>query len=178
MGSKLFSMRPQDVVILLKKVSPAGWSLNGKQLSEALDISQSEISDSLERSRLSGLVDSSKNRVNTLALKDFLVSGLRYCFPAVPAGVVRGMPTAVSASPIKERIVNDGESFVWPFSKGSLRGQAIQPLYPSVPQAAEKDADFYILMAVADTLRYGRVRERDIAVEVLDKYFLSYVKQQ
>ena len=170
-------MRPQDVVVLLKKVSPAGWDMNGKQLSEALGISQAEISDSLERSKLSGLINASKNRVNTLALKDFLIYGLRYSFPIVPAGVVRGMPAAISASPIKERIVNNGDSFVWPCSNGSSRGQAIQPLYPSVPLASEKDSDFYKLMVIADTLRFGRVREKDIATEELEKYFLNYVKQ-
>ena len=178
MRLKIVTMRPQEVVILLKKVSPAGWNMNGKQLAEALGISQAEISDSLERSRLSGLIDTSKNRVNTLALKDFLIYGLRYSFPIVPAGVVRGMPTSISASPLNERIVNNGDSFVWPCSNGSSRGQAVQPLYPSVPQASEKDPDFYKLMVIADTFRFGRVRERDIATEELEKYFLNYVKQQ
>ena len=177
MIAKQVMMRPQDVVILLKKVSPAGWSMSGKQLSESLGISQSEVSDSLERSRLSGLIDASKSHVNTLALRDFLVYGLRYCFPVIPAGVVRGMPTAMSASPIKDRIVQGEDSFVWPSVTGNSRGQAIQPLYPSVPSAAGKDADFYQLMVVADTLRFGRVREREIAMEVLDNYIFEYVKQ-
>lgn len=171
-------MRPQDVVILLKKISPAGWSMSGKMLAESLGISQSEVSDSLERSRLSGLLDPSKNRVNTLALKDFLVYGLRYCFPIVPSAIVRGMPTCISASPIRERIIAGEESYVWPTPDGTLRGQAIIPLYPSVPKAAEKDAVFYELMVAVDTLRFGRVRERNIAIEVLDEYFLTYVSQQ
>lgn len=177
MNAKQITMRPQDVVILLKKVSPAGWYMSGKQLSEALGISQSEISESMERSRISGLLDPSKSRVNTLALKDFLIYGLRYVFPVVPAGIVRGMPTGVSANPIRERIVHGEESFVWPYQKGTCRGQAISPLYSSVPAAVEKDADYYALMVAADTLRFGRVRERDAAIEILDNYFLNYAKQ-
>lgn len=177
MNAKQITMRPQDVVILLKKVSPAGWKMSGKQLSESLGISQSEVSESLERSRVSGLLDSSKTKVNALALKDFLVYGLRYAFPVVPAGIMRGMPTGVSASPIRDKIVNGEESFVWPYQEGTSRGQAIQPLYSSVPIASERDDDFYALMVVADTLRFGRVREKEIAVEILESYFLNYAKQ-
>lgn len=176
MNAKQNVMRPQDVVVLLKKVSPVGKDMTGKQLSESLGISQSEISDSLERSRISGLLDPSKQRVNTLALRDFLIYGLRYVFPAIPSGVVRGMPTGISASPIKEKISHREESFVWPCSKGSYRGQAVQPLYPSVPLAAERDADFYALMVAADALRFGRAREKDIAITVLENYFLRYAK--
>lgn len=175
---KQIAMRPQDIVILLKKIAPGGWIMNGKQLSESVGISQSEVSEALARCKVSGLIDPSSNRVNALALKDFLVFGLKYAFPIVPAGVVKGVPTYVSASPIKERIVQSSEVFVWPDNKGSLRGQAIQPLYPSVPSAIEKDSDFYALLVVADTLRMGRVREREIAIEILDHYILNYAKQQ
>ena len=174
---KQVAMRPQDVVILLKKISPSGWNMSGKQLAESVGISQSEVSDSLARSRVSGLLYAS-GRVNMLALKDFLVYGLKYVFPVVPAGIVRGVPTGVSATPIKEKISQGTESFVWPYAKGTLRGQAVQPLYPSVPVAVEGDADFYILMVLVDLLRFGRVREREIAIELLDNYFLNYVKQQ
>lgn len=152
--------------------------MTGKQLSESLGISQSEVSESLSRSRLSGLLDTSSGRVNTLALKDFLVYGLKYVFPIIPAGIVRGVPTGVSASPLKERILQNRESFVWPYSKGTHRGQAVQPLYPAVPSAIENDSVFYELMVVADTFRFGRAREKEIAVEVLDSYILNYVKQQ
>lgn len=175
---KQIAMRPQDIVILLKKIAPCGWSMNGKQLSESVGISQSEVSEALARCKISGLLDPSSNRVNTLALKDFLVFGLKYSFPVVPTGVVKGVPTYVSASPIKERIVQSSEAFVWPDNKGSLRGQAIQPLYPSVPAVIEKDPHLYALLVVADTLRLGRVREREIAIEILDQYIMNYAKQQ
>lgn len=178
MSKKQFAMRPQDIVILLKKISPAGSKMMGKQLSEALGISQSEVSESLERSRISGLLDPVSGRVNTLALKDFLVFGLKYAFPVVPSGVVRGVPTGVSASPLRERITQSEEAFVWPCAEGNARGQAIQPLYPSVPNAAVLDADFYALAAIADTLRFGRAREREVAIEIMDHYLLNYVKQQ
>ena len=175
---KQIVMRPQDVVILLKKISPAGRNMNGKELALSLGISQSEVSESLARSQASGLFNSDDSRVNTLALKDFLVYGIKYCFVAVPAGIVRGVPTAVSASPVKERIIGNEEIFVWPDANGTARGQAVAPLYPSVPEASMRDTDLYRLMAIVDTLRLGRVRECEIAMEYLNSYFLDYAEQQ
>ena len=56
-------MRPQDVAILLKIIllDSKNWQLVG--LSSALKISISEISESLNRSRLAGLVDYNKKKV-------------------------------------------------------------------------------------------------------------------
>lgn len=178
MRSKQLSLRPQDIVILLKKISPSGWSMDGKQLATSLNISQSEVSESLARSRVTGLLDSSRGVVNTCALSDFLVYGIRYVFPAVPEGIVRGMSTGASASPVAGKLIPGSESYVWPFIDGKDRGQAIVPLYPTVPVAAERDPDLYALLAATDALRFGRVREREIAKEVLEHYFLKYVEQQ
>ena len=177
MSKRQISMRPQDVVILLKKTTPAGMAMTGKQLADSLGISQSEVSESLERSRVSGLLDDATKRVNTQALKDFLIYGLKYVFPVVPTGIVRGMPTGISASPIKERIPSGGESYVWPSAKGTLRGQAVQPLYSSVPEAADRDASLYALLVAADTLRLGRIREKEMAKDYLETQFLNYAKQ-
>ncbi len=177
MRSKQLSLRPQDIVILLKKISPSGWSMDGKQLAASLNISQSEVSESLARSKVSGLLDSYRGVVNTCALRDFLVYGIRYVFPAVPEGIVRGMSTGASAGPMAGKLVSGSESFVWPSATGKDRGQAITPLYPTVPAAAERDSDLYALLAATDAFRFGRVREREIAIGILDHYFLKYVEQ-
>ena len=171
-------MRPQDIVILIKKLTPIGLKMNGKQLAESLHISASEVSEALDRNRLAGLIDISKNAVNTLALREFLIYGLRYCFPIVPGGLVRGIPTGISASPYSDTFVSGEASFVWPFAEGQSRGQAIDPLFPSVPRAVNQDVDFYKLMATIDVLRMGRVRERELAIKELDYYIDQYVKQQ
>ena len=128
----------------------------------------------MERCRIAQLVDSKKARVNTLALKDFLVSGLRYVFPIQPGNLVRGLPTAVSASPIKDYVDSGKEAFVWPYKGGTLRGQAISPLYKTVPEAVLRDEELYHLLVIADTLRMGHAREREIAIRELDKYIATY----
>lgn len=167
-------MRPQDIVILLKKISPEGRGMSGKQLAESLCISPSEISEALDRNRIAGLLDARKERINALALRDFLIYGIRYCFPISLGAVVRGVPTASSADPIKEKIVNGSDIYVWPDRSGSLRGQSVEPLYHTVPQAVAADKQLHELLAITDTLRMGRTREREIAIEELDKYLNAY----
>ena len=178
MTKKHNGMRPQDVVILLKKLTTSGKCLMNKDIAASLLISPSEVSDAMERCRIAGLVDNQKSVVNTLALQDFLVSGLRYVFPVQPGAIVRGMPTAVSASPIKEQISVGNENFVWPYKNGTMRGQAILPLYATVPEAASNDDELYRLLVVAETLRMGRTRERTIAIEELRKACEAYGAEQ
>ena len=145
-----------------------------KDIAQSLGISPAEISDAMERCRIAQLVDNDKVRVNTLALKDILVYGIRYVFPAVTGRVMRGVPTAVSASPIKDQIAQGKDVFVWPYKKGTVRGQAIAPLYATVPEAVANDEELYKLLVIVDTLRMGRAREREIAISELDKSFAQY----
>lgn len=172
---KQIVLRPIDVVILLKKITPQGVSMNGKQISQSLGISQAEVSVAMERNRLAQLVDDSKTRVNVLALKDFLIHGIRYCFPVRPGRVTRGIATASSAPPINDVIFSDGELFVWSDPSGAVRGQAIVPLYNGVALASMKDPDMYALLVIVDSLRIGGTRERKAAIEELDKYLNHYV---
>jgi len=55
------------------------------------------------------------------------------------------MPTAHSAPPLKEKILSKVD-FVWPLPRGPVRGQAIKPIYQSVPVAAENDPILYRLL--------------------------------
>lgn len=169
-------MKPQDIVILLKKITQLGHDLSGNKIAESLGVSTFSVSKSLERSRISGLVDQQKKRVNVLALEEFLVHGVRYVFPAVTGRVVRGVPTFVSASPICEQIVAGNEAYVWPSPRGTARGQKVEPLYPTVPEAVQQDEELYRLLVIVDTLRLGRVREREIAIRELHTFVERYVE--
>lgn len=53
--------------------------------------------------------------------------------------------------------------------RGRVRGQAIEPLYPSVPAAARKNVELYEFLALIDALRVGRARERKLAAEEISK---------
>lgn len=171
-------MREQDLVVLLKKLTSKGRELSLRKLAEELGMSASSVSESLKRSKKAQLVDRNKKRVNTLALQEFMVHGLAYVFPAETGRIIRGVPTYVSASPLKEQINNSSEQFVWRYAKGEARGQMVEPLYPSVPEAALRDEELHQLLVIADTLRMGRSREKEIAIAELNKHIQHYVENQ
>lgn len=164
-------MRPHDVVVLLKILSLNGGWLN-KDLSVALNISQSEISESLNRSAIAGLISPDKKKVFKSALLKFIEYGLCYVFPAEPGAIGRGIPTAHSAPVLKDQIVSQ-ENYVWPYASGDVRGQAITPLYPNQVKAVLQDDKLYDMLALIDSIRVGKVREKDKAMDLLKKCFES-----
>jgi len=161
-------MRPQDLAVVLKIVALDGEPWLARDLAAALRLSPAEVSNSLKRSAMAGLLDATRKKVATQSLLDFLQYGLPYVFPARPGGSVRGLPTAHSAAPLAAKFLSD-EPYVWPSAKGSAKGQAIQPLYPGAVDASLADAALYQLLALADALRVGRTRERAEAVKELSK---------
>lgn len=162
-------MRPQDIVVLLKIVALKHNDWYNVDLSQLLKISQSEISEVLNRCQIAGLIDSKKRKVNINSLMEFLVYGLKYVFPAQPGSMVKGIPTAHSASPINQHISGGDDVYVWPYAKGTHRGQAIEPLYKTLPEIVQEESLFYELLTLVDTIRVGRVREKKIAVDELKK---------
>ncbi|MFS4492909.1 hypothetical protein [Maribacter sp. 2308TA10-17] len=159
-------MRPHDIVILLKIAAKGSEKWYMKDLSHELSISASEVSESINRSKFAGLIAPDKKHLMRLALCDFLEYGLRYVYPQQPGALVRGIPTAHSAPPLNTIIVSN-EHYVWPYAKGELRGQAIEPLYPTVIEAVRKDEKLHELLALVDGLRVGRAREKAIAIKEL-----------
>lgn len=161
-------MRPHDVVVLLKIAAKMETPWMMKDLSMELGISASEISESLHRSAIAGLIAKDKKRLMKLAILDFLEHGLRYVYPQQPGARVRGVPTAHAAPPLNQEIFSN-EPYVWPYGEGTVRGEAIEPLHPKVPEACLKDPLFYEYMALCDALRVGRAREKNLAIAILKK---------
>lgn len=162
-------MRPQDIVVLLKIVSIADDNWRNIDIANAIGISPSEVSEALNRCKIARLVDSKKRKVNVNSFMEFIIYGLKYVFPTEPGAIVKGIPTAHSASPIKDHISSGADVYVWASAKGSHRGQAIEPLYKTIPHASQDDLLFYELLAIVDTIRVGRAREIKIAIDELKK---------
>ena len=161
-------MRPHDIVVLLKIAAKGESKWFMKDLANELGISASEITESLNRSEQAGLISGKKRMLMKLALLDFLKYGLKYVYPQRPGAMVRGIPTSHSAPPLNKLIVSE-EQYVWPYAEGKVRGQSIEPLHKSVPLASLKDKKLYELLALTDALRVGKARERNIAIEELEK---------
>lgn len=165
-------MRPQDIVILLKMTTaPQNGVWKVMDLASALYMSQSEISESLHRSNMAGLVDFTKKKVMRMSLMEFLEHGIHYVFPQQPGALVRGIPTA-HAHPFLATKIISSEPYVWPDDEGRTRGQAIEPLVKSAVDAAKKDEALYKLLALVDVLRAGKTREIKIAKDELKKMIL------
>jgi DNA-binding Lrp family transcriptional regulator len=141
------------------------------ELADELSMSASEVHGGVRRLAECRLFNSSLRRVDRSALRTFLVYGLAHVFPAAPAEVARGMPTAISAPPLAGKLlVGDDDQMVWPSSKpGAVRGRRIAPLYRSAPEAASRDPALYELLALVDALRVGRARERNLARQELER---------
>lgn len=171
-------MRPQDVPILLKIDAHRQKNTHGflivrvpllqKNIAIQLGISSSEVTESLARSAFAGLYDSDRKRVMSHALFEFLQYGVKYVFPQQPGALVRGIPTAHSAKPLSD-LIQSSEPYVWPSANGTVRGQAIEPLYPTLVQAVDNDPLLYEMLALVDVIRVGRAREVNLAVQELSK---------
>lgn len=179
-------MRPQDVVIILKIISSSIQKselddnnngnvevLNNKNIAISLKMSEAEISESLRRSKYAGLItDIKTKKINKKAFLEFILHGIKYVFPTHPGALVRGIATAHSASPLQESILSE-ELFVWEYSEGTVRGQAIDPLYPTVPKIVEEDKKLYELLALVDSIRTGTSRIYSIATKELENRILK-----
>lgn len=167
-------MRPQDIAILLYLVDldSADWKLS--EVAQALQISQSEVSESLHRSQIARLLDKKNKIVFRCGLLEFILHGLKYVFPAVPGAVTRGIPTAHAAPPLNAHLAQGGESFVWPYAEGTSRGQTILPLYPTLPAVVTEKPGYYALLSLSDAIRIGRAREVNLARKALSQRILKH----
>lgn len=183
-------MKGQDIVVLLKLASledyakevdhespPPGpvagedpYSVRG--LEAALGISKTEISASLKRSIASGLAikdrKTDRPKPSRRHLREFIVHGLKFVFPAKPGAMQRGLPTAFAAPVLRETLHSAGSLiFVWPYAHAKEMGQSVDPLFKSVPEACEKDKRLYAYLALVDAIRIGNQRESKHAADLL-----------
>jgi hypothetical protein len=159
-------MRPQDIVVLLKILTLNDKAWQFKDLSISLGISQAEITESLNRSDIAKLFNKSSRKLNRSNLYEFINYGLPYAFPQIPGTLVNGMPTAHSHPYFSKHFSSDYK-FVWPHVNGKDRGLALEPFYKNQCFAAESDPDLYLMLACIDIIRVGKVREKEMAKEIL-----------
>jgi hypothetical protein len=166
------ALKPQDVYVVLKLVGAGSPRAAYSHLAVQLVMSPSEVHASVKRAQVSCLLHSPalNDRPNFTALEEFLVHGLKYVFPAERGEITRGVPTSYGAVPMQGLLAPTDEPIpVWPYPEGKERGVSLAPLYKTAPIAALRDESFYELLALADALRDGRVRERKIAESELHR---------
>lgn len=154
------SLRPHDVVVALQLALKPGLPYGA--LAEAVGLSRGEVHNVVKRLVKARLLQVDKRKPNMNALLDFLVSGVPYAFPAEIGPSARGIPTAYSALPV-EHESSGHEPLVWPSLEGHARGSSVEPLYRNAPETASHNRELYELLALVDSIRIGRARERQRA---------------
>jgi DNA-binding Lrp family transcriptional regulator len=141
MMKKHNGMRPQDIVVLLKIISIRDNKWRNIDIANAIGISPSEVSEALNRCKIAKLIDSKKRKVNINSFTEFLVYGLKYVFPTEPGAIVKGIPTAHSASPVKDILkkecqkllenpnIIEGIETALPYGSGEESGDILSMLY-------------------------------------------------
>jgi len=109
-----------------------------------------------------------------LNVSEFLIHGIAYTFAIEPGKISRGIATAHSAPPLNKKIISEKDIYVWPYLKGNLRGQSIEPLMKHVPEIVQHDKSLYEILALIDAIRVGRTREKEIAAKLLQEKLQYY----
>lgn len=169
--AKQDTIRPVDVAVGMALASPSlGSRATFAALAAALDVSTSTVHDAVQRLGAGGLLRAGTREPNRTKLRQFIAHGVRAVFPPRLAGEVRGVPTAYSASPLREEFSFEG-GVVWPAAQGPERGAALTPLYPGAVNLPERAPEVYRALALVDAVRIGRARERNAALAELDRFF-------
>ena len=181
-------VKGQDVVVLLKLASIEDQAERSsarleesayavRNLEAVLGISKTEVNAAIQRSIGSGLAirDPSDGhpRPHRRHLHGFIVHGLKFVCPVAPGAMTRGVPTAFDAPMLKGRLLSGGDYvYVWPDDGSNAFGQAVKPLFKSVPQAAVKDERLYEYLALVDGIRLGNPRESGLSADRLAQRLL------
>lgn len=170
------SIKPQDVLVLLKLVALGDEPWTYASLAAGLGMSASQVHSAIQRVIRSELAYEAEDqvRVHIRNLEEFLVHGMRYFFVPERGAKSRGMVTLTSAPPMSAIFLDSDEPIVWPDPSGDVRGESLMPIYKTAPEAARNDSELYELLVIADALRAGRTREKQAATKELKKRLRKY----
>jgi hypothetical protein len=164
-------LKPQDLLIALKAAVSKDTQFTYASLASQLGISVAQTHAAVKRAEAARLIHAPSREGITVmrsALIEFVIHGVKYCFPPSTGAPTRGMPTAFAGPSLKDLIVQGTQVVpVWPDSNGTVSGYALTPIFPSVPKACASDSILYDVLALIDALRIGAAREREIAIELL-----------
>ncbi len=151
-----------DVYVLLKLALMPEFS-SYDHIGQRLVMSSSEVHASVKRSIKAGLINPQSRLPLRKPFEEYLFHGVPYAFPAQSGAIVRGVPTAYAAPPLSEMISFSGLPPVWMWGEGVVEGAYVDPLHKSARHMIQREPEFYEVLALADAIRMGRRREREIA---------------
>lgn len=173
------TLKAQDVLVLCQLFTLGDEPWTYASLAESVEISVSEAHDAVKRCRSAQLLVTVRDGeiVSKKNFRDLIVFAVPRIFYAVRGNLEFGWPTAYHLPPLTAEFeglrpgvsLKNGLPIVWPDPKGTVRGETLLPLYPSVPSAARKDAELYEVLALVDVVRLGDIKYRSKAMELLER---------
>ncbi|HET9154875.1 MAG TPA: hypothetical protein VFN85_12270 [Solirubrobacterales bacterium] len=163
-------VRKSDIYVLSGLLAQDGdWSY--RSLADRLHVPHPVVQRALARAQDADLYSPERREVHVPHLEEFAVHALRFVAPAQLGALVPGVPAAWAAKPMAGAIRSSGEEPppVWPYARGRVRGQAIEPLHPAAPEAAEDWPELGEILALLDSLRAGDPRIRHVAEDLLTR---------
>ena len=159
----------RDIYVLAGAVASQREAPSLRELAAELHVDHTLVHRALGRAAEAGLYSPASRSVILPAFEELVVHAARFIAPAPLGGLVAGVPAAWAAEPVSSRIREAGGDPppVWPSAKGSVRGQTLEPLHPSAPEASAEHREVRELLAVIDSLRAGDLRVRQVATELL-----------
>lgn len=173
-------LKPQDIAVTLKLLLAAGEAPpTFARLAAELKLSVSEVHAAVKRAAEAGFLvtrdQAGGNRKQWLpvksALREFLISGLKYIWPVRRGPSGRGVLTGASLPVVSERlsIAPPAVPLVWPDPEGEARGETLKPLFPKAVAAAREDARLHEWLALLDVMRAGGGREATLAAAEIQR---------
>ncbi|HVW46394.1 MAG TPA: hypothetical protein VHA76_05025 [Solirubrobacterales bacterium] len=163
-------VKPPDIYVLAGLLAEdRQWSY--RSLAERLRVPHPVVQRALTRAQGADLYSGERREVHVPNFDEFAIHALRFIAPAQLGPMVPGVLAAWAAEPMAGAIRSSGEEPppVWAYARGKVRGQAIEPLHPSAPEAVEDWSELGAILALLDSLRAGDVRVRRIAGEFLER---------
>lgn len=161
-------VRKSDIYVLSGLLAQDGdWSY--RSLADRLHVPHPVVQRALARAQDADLYSPKRREVHAPHFEEFAVHALRFVAPAQLGALMPGVPAAWAAEPMAGAIHSSGEEPppVWPYAKGRVRGQAIEPLHPAAPEAVEGWPELGEILALLDSLRAGDPRVRRVAEDLL-----------
>ncbi len=172
-------LKPHDILVSLKLLlAPSESVPTYASLAASLQLSASEAHSAVGRAVEAGLLRkplTGTGRTMPLpvraALGEFLVSGVKYVWPAVRGPMTRGVPTAGSLPAVASLLgmPQPERALVWPHAEGTQSGESVEPLYPRTTAVVAGDAALHEWLALIDILRLKTGREAALAAAAIQK---------
>ena len=161
-------IRKSDIYVLSGLLAQGSdWSY--RSLADRLHVPHAVVQRALARTQEADLYLPERREVHVPHFEEFALHALRFVAPAQLGALVPGVPAAWAAEPMAGAIHSSGEEPppVWPWARGRVRGQAIEPLHPAAVEAEEDWPKLGEILALLDSLRAGDPRVRRVAEDLL-----------